>query len=418
MLHSLGAKLNRSTHVGEIAEAVTVELRSLVNYHNCRVFILQPDGETLLPEAFRGELTEYQGETVEALRTKVGRGITGYVALTRRSYYSPNANDDPYAITIPGTPDLDESMLAVPVVFGERLIGVIVLSKVGIDQFDDEDMRVLEIVASHAAVAIENAWARAEIERALETEREATARLQALDQMKDTFLQAVSHDLRTPLTVVMGNALTLEREDLDLSTEDRRDLSHRLAVNARKLDHLLSNLLDLERLLRGVVEPHRQSTDVAALVHRLVEETDFGPDRRITVQAKAIVAEVDAAKLECIVENLLLNAVKHTPEGTPIKIRVETWREGVLLVVDDEGPGVPPTARELIFEPFRQGAQKNPSPGSGVGLALVARFSELHGGRAWVEDAEGGGASFRVWLPLPMPESDNGLRAGEIDQGS
>ncbi len=97
MLHSLAAKLNRLADVRQIGEAIVTELRSLIDYHNSRVFVLDADGETLLPVAFRGELLEYQGETFEALVTKVGYGLTGHVALTGKSYYSPNANDDPFA---------------------------------------------------------------------------------------------------------------------------------------------------------------------------------------------------------------------------------------------------------------------------------------------------------------------------------
>jgi len=406
MLHSLAAKLNRSTGVPEIGEAVTTELRSLIEYHNCRVFVLEPDGQTLFPVAFRGELTEYQGETFEALVTKVGRGLTGHVAATRQAYYSPNANEDPFAVTIAGTPDLDESILAAPMVFGEGLIGVVVLSKLGLDQFDHEDLRVLETVASHAAVAIENARARMEIERALQTEREATRRLQAVDEMKNTFLQAVSHDLRTPLTVVMGLALTLNREEMDLTLEDRRDLTRRLAANAHKLDRLLRNLLDLERLIRGVIEPHRQLTDIGEVVRRVVVEGDFSDEGRIQVKAGPLLCEVDAPKVERIVENLLMNAIKHTPDGTLIWVRVSRAEDGVLITVDDEGPGVPEELRQAVFEPFRQGPHDQPSPGAGIGLSLVARFAELHGGRAWVEDRDGGGASFRVLIPCAVLPSD------------
>jgi signal transduction histidine kinase len=407
MLHSLAAKLNQCTSVEQIGEAVTAELRSLVDYHNCRVYVLQPDGLTLSPVAFRGELTEYQGETFEALVTTVGRGLTGHVALSGQSYYAPNANDDPHALTIAGTPDLDESILGAPMIFGERLIGVVILSKLGIDRFDGEDMRVLETVASHGAVAIENARSRAEIERALEVEREATKRLQVLDEVKNTFLQAVSHDLRTPLTTVMGLALTLDREDIELSAEERKELSNRLAANAKRLDRLLRNLLDLERLMQGVVEPRREPTDLAALVRQVIVDDGLEEGGRIDVDVAPLVADIDAGKVERIVDNLLANAVKHTPAGTPIWLRIEACPGGVLLVVEDAGPGIPRELAAGIFEPFYQGPGDHPSPGSGIGLSLVAKFAELHGGRTWVEDRPGGGASFRVELPCSVIPMDS-----------
>ncbi|HEX9236066.1 MAG TPA: GAF domain-containing protein, partial [Actinomycetota bacterium] len=172
MLHSLAARINKLNDVREIGEAITSELRDLIDYHNCRVFQLQADGTTLFPIAFRGELSEYQGESFEVLTTAVGRGLTGHVAEIGESYYSPDADADPYAVTIPGTPEVDESMLGVPMIYGDRVIGVVVLSKLGLDQFDQQDLRVLEVLASHTAVALENA-------RLFELEREAAKRARA-----------------------------------------------------------------------------------------------------------------------------------------------------------------------------------------------------------------------------------------------
>jgi two-component system OmpR family sensor kinase len=112
--------------------------------------------------------------------------------------------------------------------------------------------------------------------------------------------------------------------------------------------------------------------------------------------------EVDPPKVERIVENLLANAATHTPPGTPVWVRVEAREQGALLVVEDAGPGVPAQLRETIFQPFRQGPRPNShAPGLGVGLALVRVFAQLHGGRAWVEERPGRGASFRVHLPNP-----------------
>jgi NtrC-family two-component system sensor histidine kinase KinB len=109
---------------------------------------------------------------------------------------------------------------------------------------------------------------------------------------------------------------------------------------------------------------------------------------------------VDAAKVERIVENLLMNAARHTSSGRTIWLRVERGADGVLIAVEDDGEGVPEELRQAIFEPFRQGSTAAPhAPGTGIGLSLVARFSQLHGGRAWVQEREGGGASFRVFLP-------------------
>jgi K+-sensing histidine kinase KdpD len=234
---------------------------------------------------------------------------------------------------------------------------------------------------------------------ALKRERDAASRLRTLDELKNTFLHAVSHELRTPLSTILGSALTLERADLILSPEDERDLLRRLASNARKLDRLLCDLLDLDRLDRGIVEPNRRPTDVGELLRRVVREAEIPPDRAVHVDAPPAVVAIDAAKVERVVENLLRNAVRHTATNTPIWVRAELQRDGVVIAVEDAGEGVPAGLRDQVFSAFVRGpGAKAHAPGVGIGLSLVAKFAQLHGGRAWVEDRVGGGASFRVFL--------------------
>ena len=562
MLHSLAQRLNELNDVRQIGEAITAELHTVIEYHNCRVHLLSEDGQLLVPIAFRGELSEYQGETFEALLVPFGAGITGRVAETGESHYAANTAEDPAAVNIAGTPDVDESLIVVPMRYGSNVIGTVALAKLGVDQFDDEDVRLLEVLAAHAAVAIENArlferertsaqvarellkfsqtltgahdmesvlseairtipamilcasvrvylrdptgafrvaasvegeaeaWAEPLVvpadvaqrfllstqepfvltmetiaavpepyrgrgdreaiiaplhwepdgfgaiaisgdpragpagtgfsSRDLELARgiadiaslalgkagrfreleEAAERLRALDEMKNMFLDAVSHELRTPLAAVLGIALTLGRPEIDLSEPEARDLITRLQTNARKLERLLSDLLDLDRLVRGIVEPNRRPTDVGALVRGVVDAAELPGDHEITVQADTLVLPVDAAKVERIVENLLANAARHAPDATGIWVSATASDGGVLITVEDNGPGVPPELRAAVFEPFRQGPDRSQhSPGVGIGLSLVARFAEIHGGRAWVEDRPGGGASFRVFIP-------------------
>ena len=174
---------------------------------------------------------------------------------------------------------------------------------------------------------------------AFRREREAAQRLRALDEMKNTFLEAVSHDLRTPLTSILGSALTLEQTKLELPREDALDLVGRIAANARKLERLLSDLLDLDRLQRGIVAPQRRPTDLAELVARSVDEHRGPGDRDIEVGGRSVTVSVDAAKVERIVENLLSNAIRHTPDGTRIWVRGFGQDGGVMLVVEDEGIG-------------------------------------------------------------------------------
>jgi signal transduction histidine kinase len=234
---------------------------------------------------------------------------------------------------------------------------------------------------------------------ALERERAAAEHLRAVDEMKTTFLQAVSHDLRTPLTTVLGIALTLEQR-AGLPADDVADLLGRLSASARKLDGLLADLLDLDRLARGTLSPRRQQVDIGALTRRVVEEVGVTAEHPVVVDAPALQVAVDAPKVERIVENLVVNAARHTATDSTIWVAVHPQDGGVLLLVEDEGPGVPAALREQVFQPLHTGRNiADHAPGSGIGLALVAQFASLHGGRAWVQDRPGGGASFRVFLP-------------------
>jgi PAS domain S-box-containing protein len=227
--------------------------------------------------------------------------------------------------------------------------------------------------------------------RMVGTAQDVTERKQ-LDALRDTILATVSHELRTPLTAILGFSLTLEQHGAELTEEKRRDIVRHIAEQSRRLDGLLSDLLDLDRLRHASYRPSLVETDVAELVARVTSA------HGVAVHSEPVFAEVDPSKVERIVENLLANARKHTPRGTDVHVRVESHDGGVLIAVDDRGPGIDEAQREAIFEMFSRGGETS-AHGAGVGLALVAQFTALHGGRAWVEENPGGGASFRVFLP-------------------
>ena len=155
LLQSLSGKLNRLNDVREIGLTIANELRSLIDYHNCRVFVVE--GETVVPIAFRGELTAPASASIDVLKVTIGEGITGHVVATGRPILSADAARCEFAAPIPGTESIDESLLAVPMHFGTRVIGAIVISKLGFDQFDADDLRLLEVLAGQASVALENA---------------------------------------------------------------------------------------------------------------------------------------------------------------------------------------------------------------------------------------------------------------------
>lgn len=238
---------------------------------------------------------------------------------------------------------------------------------------------------------------------ALEREHEATVRQKELAKLKDAMLAAVSHELRTPLTIVLGMASTLKRDEILTDPQTSRELVERLEIQAKRLARLLTDLLDLDRLQRGIVEPRRASTDVAALCRRVVHDVD-ATTHRISIEGEDVSALIDAAHVERIVENLVRNAIRHTPSGTSVWVRVLRAHATTTIVVEDEGPGVDDSDKAAIFDVFWQKSGTAASAGTGVGLSLVARLADLHGGRAWVADRVGGGAAFYVEIPDADPQ--------------
>ena len=233
--------------------------------------------------------------------------------------------------------------------------------------------------------------------RMLGTAQDITDR-KRIDELRDSILSTVSHELRTPLTAILGFSVTLEEKGDQLDEETTTAMVTNLAQQSRKLDRLLSDLLDIDRLRRGFVPPNFHETDVGLLVEHVA--TAFSPgSHAIQVHADSVQAEVDAPKVERIVDNLIANAVNHTPAGTEISVRVQARDASVLITVDDNGPGVAEIDRDAIFDLFTRGAEVEHVPGTGIGLSLVSQFTMLHGGRVWVEETPGGGASFRVLLP-------------------
>jgi diguanylate cyclase (GGDEF)-like protein len=246
MLQSLSGKLNRLNDVREIGNVIANGLRSLIDYHNCRVFVVED--EDIRPIAFVGAFAGAQ-TSMDVLACKLGEGITGHVAATGASLLIGDAANFPLSRQVEGTDRIDESQIYVPLSFGTRVIGVIVISKLGLDQFDEDDVRLLEVLAGHAAVALENASlyesARREAERAtalLEFSRElATA--EGLDEVVDRIVELSARTLGSPRASVW-----LQRTAGD-------DFVARATYGYSELDH--------ERLARVSFDPDAAHTFLA-----------------------------------------------------------------------------------------------------------------------------------------------------------
>jgi signal transduction histidine kinase len=238
--------------------------------------------------------------------------------------------------------------------------------------------------------------------RMVGTSQDITER-KRVEDLRESILSAVSHELRTPLTAIVGFALTLRKYGTKVSAETRGQIVHHLTEEAQRLERLLSDLLDLDRLRGGFVRASFRPTNLGRLVAEVAAAYE-SEARPVALDVQPVEAEVDAPKVERIVDNLVANAFRHTPPGSEVLVRLAAADDGALICVDDRGPGVGDHERDSIFEIFRRGeAGVASGRGTGVGLALVAQFATLHGGRAWVEDNPGGGASFRVFLPGRPP---------------
>jgi diguanylate cyclase (GGDEF)-like protein len=211
MLQSLSGKLARLDDVSRIGQTIADELRLLIDYHNCRVFLREEDD--LMPVAFRGDLTTADPEThVELLPTKVGRGITGRVAKTGEPLLVGDAARCEFGEQIAGTAEIEESLLAVPLTFGSRVTGVIVISKLGLDQFDADDLRLLQVLAGQASVALENA-------RLYESQRrEAEAATALLALGRD--LGGAHGTAEVAHRIVVGSARILSSPSVSLLLQD------------------------------------------------------------------------------------------------------------------------------------------------------------------------------------------------------
>ncbi len=237
---------------------------------------------------------------------------------------------------------------------------------------------------------------RAALQEALTREQMAAAALRDADEAKNALLLAASHEFNTPIAAVAGLAELLVRHP-DLPEGDVRKMAEGLATTGAELRAILTNLLDSERVIGGYVAAHRRRFDLAALVAERAHNLN-GADQAIALPTGETMVELDPELTSRIVDNLVSNALRHTPEGTGVRVALSRRDGHVLLAVDDSGPGIPDAEKEAVFEAFQRRAGSTVG-GLGLGLFVVRKFAEIQGGRAWVEDAPDGGAAFRVLLP-------------------
>ena len=236
---------------------------------------------------------------------------------------------------------------------------------------------------------------------------QATARLYEADRLKTAFLRTISHELRTPLTAVTGFSEVLARQWELLDDTRRLEYIERIRRNGMILRTRIEEILDLTRLDQSSAALELSPVALSKLVSDVLEELAVVLDGRgMNLDIEPDVwAEADSTAVRRILGNLLVNAVHYTPVDTAITVALSTDDDHAVLVVADEGPGVPPAEREVVFERFYRGRDEAVlrTPGSGIGLALVKELTERMGGRVELGDAEGGGARFVMSLRRARP---------------
>ena len=243
--------------------------------------------------------------------------------------------------------------------------------------------------------------AAVELRAAYEREREAAERLRELDRLKDEFLSTVSHELRTPLTSIVGFSRLIAAGDVDKDMEG--DLLRRIAANAAEMEVMVEQLLDFSSLEAGKTMVHPEPVDVGAAVTAAVDRLahHLAAHETKLELADRLVATADTEGLGHVLRNLLTNAAKYSDAGTTITVRAERVGDEVVVSVQDEGAGIAAEVQGRVFERFYRApdAAHAGRRGSGVGLNVVKRYSELMGGRVWLSSELGRGSTFFVALP-------------------
>jgi two-component system, OmpR family, sensor histidine kinase KdpD len=375
------------------------------------VFLMQIAGRQLR-EIFGGEIVIFVRSPGEPVELRFGQ--TSEIAKQPVNAIVAQWVADHDQIAGPGTDTLpNATALFVPLTGSQRTVGALGVRPDDPQRFlDPEERRLLETCASLIALSIERDQS---VFEAQQSKLHAEA-----EQMRSSLLSSVSHDLRTPLAAVAGTASSL-LESPPSDPAARRELLQNIVDEARRLARLVENLLDMSRLDAGAIVPDRQwhvvEEIVGSAVGRLQRELSDRPIRS-DIPADLPLVSVDGLLMEQVLVNLLENAVRYTPAGSPIEITARRLGEQVEIRVADEGPGLPAGTEQRLFEKFFRGtlAQPDSRRGVGLGLAICRGVVKAHGGTITARNRPGGGAEFLIALPagLPPPVPSDGLTVSAI----
>jgi PAS domain S-box-containing protein len=299
------------------------------------------------------------------------------------------------------------SMAAIPLGLDGRAIGVLGLSFASVQTFTSEDRTFLLTLARQCGLALERA-------RLYEAERSARTEAQEALRIRDAFLSIAAHELKNPLTSLLGNAQLLQRRTTHGGIQPERD-QHTIAVivdQASRLNKLITALLDVSRMETDQLSIVRAALDLCALARRIVEDvqpTLTQHTLNFSDPGRALIISGDALRLEQVIQNLLQNAIKYSPAGGLITVQVEQREQMACVAVTDQGIGIPQEALPRLFQRFYRAepAESGTISGLGIGLYVVKEIVTLHGGTVTVESTQGRGSTFTVYLPLAHTTESN-----------
>jgi signal transduction histidine kinase len=411
-LFEVSTSLQLQLRVDMILEILVRRVVATFKAQQASVMIVDADTGELVTRASYGLESEFS----RGARTRVGEGIAGWVALRREPVVlGSKAPTAEFARWYKDNRTIS-SALSMPLTLGERVIGVLNVNRINHpDPFRDEHLELLKVFGEHLAAIIDRAEAVERLglrARQLEQDNE---KLTDLNQMKDVFLSTASHELKTPLSSVIAYAELLDDHEGKLSRDQSREFVGRLRGEAHRLLGLIDDILDLSRLESGKMQLKQRHVALDEVVRGAVE-TSRALAKKYEVTLETEYAEgvpellVDEVKIRQVAVNLIVNAVKFSPRGATVRVRTKADGRFVRLEVSDDGPGIAPSAATHIFELFGQGAdaEQQSRGGLGIGLHLVKRLTELHGGHVGVNSREGSGSTFWVRLPLGLAATGEG----------
>jgi signal transduction histidine kinase len=407
-LFQVSTTLNLQLQLGVILEIIVRRVVSTLRAQQASIMIFNPEDGMLETRASYG----LESEFARHARKRLGEGIAGWVA-ERKEAVLLTGRDAPPGLSQHFKPDRNiTSALSLPLRVGERCVGVLNVNRINHPEpFQEHHREMLRLFSEHVGAVIDRAESLERLSSRTRQLEAANLRLSEMNQMKDVFLSTASHELKTPLSSVIAYAELLEDNDEQLRPEQRTEFLRRLRGEAGRLLNLIEDILDLSRIESGKLVLRRMSMPVNEIVSAAIETSRTTAGKHGIEIVEMLAPDLprmmlDEVKMRQVVVNLLVNAVKFSPERGTVKIQTRADDQYVLIEVMDQGPGILPEEAVHIFELFGQGVRgpDGKAGGLGIGLHLVRRISELHGAHVGVNSQPGDGSTFWVRLPLALAE--------------